>query len=86
MPATTATQAIPYPYTDEAATPVSAQNLATRVDTLLTTADTNRTKALKRPTAQVRRNTGTQSCTIAVATPLTFDTEDWDTWASTLSG
>lgn len=77
MPGTTTVQGFPYPVETEAATPVSAQNLATEVDVELTAADAQRTLALNRPTAQASSST-TQLITLNTNTTLTLDTEDWD--------
>lgn len=84
MPGTTPVQGFPYPFMAEAATPVSAQNLATEVDTELTAADAVRALALTRPSASASRLSGTQSLTSGSPATLTLDTENWDTgglWA-----
>lgn len=84
MPGATPVQGFPYPFQAEAATPVSAQNLATEVDTELTAADAVRALALARPSASASRLSGTQSLTSGSPATLTLDTENWDTggmWA-----
>jgi hypothetical protein len=79
VPGTTLIQALPYPFINEAATPVSVQNLANTVDSRLTADDANQALAIRKDTAQATRASGTQSLTINTATVLTFDTEQWDT-------
>lgn len=78
MPGSTTVQGFPYPLATEAATPVSAQNLATEVDTELTAADGQRAIALQRPTAQATWNGTPQLITVNINTVLTLDTEEWD--------
>lgn len=79
MPGTTLIQTLPYPFINEAATPVSVQNLANTVDSRLTADDANRALAVRKDTAQATRATGAQALTLNTATVLTFDTEQWDT-------
>jgi hypothetical protein len=79
MAGATTVQAFPYPFINEAATPVSVQNLANAVDAKLATLDASRALALRRDTAQAARISGSQSITINTATVLTFNSEMWDT-------
>lgn len=78
MPGATVVQGFPYPLLTEAATPVSAQNLATEVDTELTAADAARTPVLTRPSARASQS-GTQTININTSTVMTYNTENWDT-------
>lgn len=78
MPGSTASQALPYPYIDEAITDVSTKNLADTIATKLTSQDTARTLALKRATGEARRNT-ILALADGVNTVVPFDQEIWDT-------
>jgi hypothetical protein len=78
MAGATTVQAFPYPFLNEAATPVSVQNLANQIDTRLTAKDTARSTAMRRDTARINRISGSISLAINTINNQTFDTESWD--------
>jgi hypothetical protein len=79
MAGTTQVQGFPYPFINEAATPVSLQNLADQVDAKLDAKDAARITALTRPSVRVIRSAGSVSVAINTPTTQTYDTEEFDT-------